>query len=71
MGRGELAVGRDRAIELDQRLVQPPVVPEDLAAAVVRLRTVGMDAQRLVEPGERLLDPSAVGGLHGLVQAVQ
>ena len=70
MGRRELPVGEDRAIELDQRLVDPAVVPEDLAATVMGLGAVGMDAQRLVEPGERLLDPPAVRGLHRLVQAI-
>ncbi len=70
MRRRELAVRERRSVEFDQRLVQATVVPEDLAATVVGLGALGMHAQGFVEPGERLLDPSTVGGLHGLVQAV-
>ena len=70
VGGGELAVGQDGAVELDQRLVDAAIVPEDLAAAVVGFGAIGMDAQRLVEPGERLFDAPAMRRLHRLVQAI-
>jgi hypothetical protein len=70
MGRRELAVGVDGAVELDQGLVDATLVPQDLAPAVMGLGALGMDAQGLVQPGERLLDAPTVRGLHCLVQTV-
>jgi len=70
VGRDELGVRLQRALELVERLVDLALVPEDLAAAVVGLGAVGVRAQRLVEPGERLLGAPAVGGLHRLIETI-
>ena len=58
------------SLELVERLFDAPLVPEDLAAAVVGLGAVGMGAQRLVEPRERLVGAPAVGRLHRLIEAI-
>ncbi len=70
VGGDELRIRLQRALELVERLVDLALVPEDLAAAVVRLRAVRMGAQRLVEPRQRLVRAPAVGRLHRLVQAI-
>ena len=70
MGGGELAIGEGRAIEFDERFIDPPVIPEDLPAPIMGFGTIRMHAQGFVEPGESLFDTTAVGGFHRLVQAV-
>lgn len=70
VGRRELGIGQGGQLELVQRLVDPGVVPENLAAAVVGLGAVGVLLQGLVEPGHRLVGMATVRGFHGLVQAV-
>ena len=47
-----LPSGGRRPVELDQRFIDPTLVPEDLAATVVRLRPVRMHPERFVEPGQ-------------------
>jgi hypothetical protein len=66
----ELGIGSSGGLELEQGLVDPAFVPQDLTASVVCLGATGVDTQRLVEPGQGLLDPAAMGSLHGLIQAV-
>ena len=68
--RHELGVRADGALELVHRLVDLAFVPEDLAAAVVRLRAVRMRAQRLFEPSQGLIGASTVRGFHRLVEAI-
>jgi len=70
MGRDELRVGIERPLELVQGLVHAALVPKDLAASVVRLRTFRMRDQRLVEPRQRLIGAAAVRCLHCLIQAI-
>jgi len=70
MGRHELRIRLDRPLELVKRLVDLALVPEDLAAAVVRLGAFRMRAQGLVQPGKRLLRAATVGRFHRLVQTI-
>ena len=70
VGGNELGIGADRTLELVERLVDAALVPVDLATPVVGLGASRMHAQRFVEPGKSLLDPAAVGSLHGLIQTV-
>jgi hypothetical protein len=70
VGGQELRVGHHRELELVERLLDAALVPEDLAAAVVRLGSVRVRLQRLVEPGQRLVRAAAVGRFHRLVQAI-
>jgi len=65
-----LAVGLDRALELLERLLRARVVPQDLAAAVVRLGAAGIRAERFIQPGERLVGLAVGGRFHRLVQAI-
>jgi hypothetical protein len=66
----ELGVGHHGQLELVERFLDAALVPQDLAAPVVRLGTVRVRLQRLVEPGERLVRAPAVGGFHRLIQAI-
>ena len=66
----ELRVRDDGPLELVERLLDPEVVPEDFSTAVVSLGTLGMGAQRFIEPGECLGGAPTVRGLHGLIQTV-
>jgi hypothetical protein len=70
MGRSEFSVRQRRPIELDQRFIDPAVIPEDFAATIMGFGAVGMHAQGFVEPGKRLLDPAPMRGLHCLIQAI-
>jgi hypothetical protein len=70
VGGQQLAVDVDGPLELAEGLLEPSVVPEDLAPATVSLGAVRIGAQGLVEPGQRLLDATSGRGLMGLIQTV-
>jgi hypothetical protein len=65
-----LAVGFDGALELVERLFGACAVPQDLAAAVVRLGAAGICAQGFIQPRERFVRLAVGGRLHRLVQAI-
>ncbi len=66
----EFGIGHCGELDLVERFVDPPFVPENLAATVVSFGSVRLCLQRLVEPGERLVRTTAVGRFHRLVQAI-
>jgi hypothetical protein len=66
----ELRIGHGGELDLVECFVDPPFVPQDLAATIVSFGTIRVCLQRLVEPGERFLGAPAVGGLHRLIQAI-
>ena len=68
--RHELGIRADGLRELVVGLVDLRLVPEDLAAAVVRLGSVRVGAQRLVEPGQGFVGTPAVRRLHRLVETI-
>ena len=70
VGGDELRIGAHRALELVERLVDLALVPEDLAATVVRFGALRLGSQRLVEPRERFFGAPAVGRLHRLIQTI-
>jgi hypothetical protein len=70
VGGDELGIGLRGELELVAGLVDAALVPEDLAAPVVRLGAVGLRAQRLVEPRQRVVGATAVGGFHRPIQAI-
>ena len=57
-------------LELVQRLVDLGIVPEDLAATVVRLGTLGPRPQGLIQPGKRLFGAPTMRCFHRLIQAI-
>ena len=66
----ELGVGLERALELEQRLLRLALVPQDLAAAVVRLGAFGMRLDGLIQERQRGLGAAFLRGLHRLVEVV-
>ena len=64
----ESRLNRHRPLKRVKRLLHAAAVPEHDAAPRVRLGPLGVGAQRLIHPAERLFQPPGGPGLLSLVQ---